>query len=62
MTMSQREKRRPARPLLPVLLVLLLATGALACAEPSTDRFPENWTYVGEEPVTADSGMVVTTD
>lgn len=59
MTMSQSEKRRPARPLLPLLV---LAAGALACAEPSTDRFPENWTYVGGEPVVADSGMVVTTD
>ncbi|MEX0837737.1 MAG: gamma-glutamyltransferase [Gemmatimonadota bacterium] len=57
--MLQFETRRPARPL---PLVLLLVIGALACAEPSTDRFPENWTYVGGEPVTADSGMVVTTD
>lgn len=57
--MLQSETRRPARPL---ALVLLLVTGALACAEPSTDRFPENWTYVGGEPVTADSAMVVTTD
>ncbi len=65
MTMPQHETRRPARPTArPALLAMTgaLVLGALACAEPSTDRFPENWTYVGGEPVVADSGMVVTTD
>lgn len=55
--------RTHLRPLTRTLASLALLAAASACGGPETSSFAENWTYrAGGEPVTAERGMVVTTD